>query len=102
MKIIQDAGVPCCKVYDIRDVCTDPHFLSQGWITELPVPDDIHGQKTYTTRGPIAGWSVESPVMGKEPLLGQQNIEILESIGYTAEQAQALEDKWAASFQKKK
>ena len=102
VKIIQDAGVPCCKVYDIRDVCTDPHFLSQGWITELPVPDDIHGQKTYTTRGPIAGWSVEPPVMGKEPLLGQQNIEILESVGYTAEHAQALEDRWAASFKKKK
>ena len=97
---LQEAGVPCCKVYDIKDVCEDPHFVSQGWITQLPVPDDIHGQETYTTRGLIAGWTVEPPVMGKGPLLGQHNIEILESIGYTAQAAQALEDKWAAKSKK--
>jgi len=101
VKKMQDAGIPSCKVYDIKDVCEDEHFLSQGWITELPVPDDVHGQETYRTRGPIAGWSVEPPVMGKGPLLGQHNIEVLESIGYTAEQAQALQDKWAAAAKKK-
>jgi len=98
---MQAAGVPCAKVYDIKDVCTDPHFVSQGWITELPVPDDIHGQETYTTRGPIAGWSVEPPVMGKQPLLGQNNLEILQSIGYSKEDALALEARWAAAVKKK-
>ncbi|MCQ2557546.1 MAG: CoA transferase, partial [Oscillospiraceae bacterium] len=102
VQALQDAGIPCAKVYDIKDVCTDPHFVSQGWITELPVPDDIHSQATYTTRGPIAGWTVEPPVMGKEPLLGQHNLEILESVGYSAEDAQALEDRWTAAAKAKK
>lgn len=98
---MQAAGIPCAKVYDIKDVCEDPHFTSQDWITELPVPDDVHGQATYTTRGALAGWSVEPPVLGKGPLLGQDNIEILQRVGYTEEQAAALEKRWADAVKKK-
>ncbi len=95
VELLQKAGVPSCKVYDIKDVCTDPHFLSQGFIVNLPVPDDITTQDTYITRGPIAKWTVEPPVMGKGPLLGQNNIEILTRLGYTEAEAEALEARWA-------
>ncbi len=92
---LQAAGVPASKVYDIKDVCTDEHFLSQGFIVELPVPDDITSQETYRTRGPLVKWTVEPPVMGKGPLLGQHNTEIITRCGYTEEEVEALEARWA-------
>ena len=98
---LQEAGVPACKVFDIKDVCTDPHFVGEGFIVEMPVPDDVHSQATFTTRGPIARWTVEPPVQKKAPLLGQQNIELMQSVGYTEEQAAALQQKWAHAAGKK-
>lgn len=41
LALLNDAGIPCSKVYSQLDIDTDPHYNQSAWIVEMPVPDSI-------------------------------------------------------------
>ncbi len=100
-KLLTDAGIPCCKVYNNRDVIADEHFRSNGWLVEAPVADDVSSLKTYITRGPNARFSKEPGRIHKAPTLGEHNYEIMETYGYSKEEIERLQAKWAENVRRK-
>ncbi len=73
MKIIAGAGVPCSKVFDTRDLFSDPHLHERGFIKQ--VEHETLGEVT------LLGWAVQMsennvPMKGA-PLLGRHTEEVI-------------------------
>lgn len=93
-KLLDTAGVPCCKVYSVKDVIEDEHIRTQGYLVMTQTPDDVSSMDTYLARNCNAKFSETPGVIKKGPTLGQHNHEILEQYGLTAEQVDELENRW--------
>lgn len=92
-KLLDEAGVPCCKVYDARDVLADPHIRGEGYYVEAPTPSDVE-RPTYLARSCNAKFSETPGSIKQGPALGEHNHEVLEQYGLSAEQVDALEARW--------
>lgn len=92
-KLLDEAGVPCCKVYDARDVLADPHIRGENYYVEVETPSDVK-QPTYLARGCNAKFSETPGSIKPGPALGEHNHEVLEQYGLTPEQVDALEARW--------
>ena len=46
-KVLDACGVPCSKVYTETDMEEDPHIRENGWLTELPAPENVSSMETY-------------------------------------------------------
>ena len=86
MKILAGAGVPCGACLDTGEVLADPHLLARDMIVEVEHP--VRGR--YLTVGNPIKLSASPTTIGPSPLLGQHREEILEELGYTDAQIQAL------------
>ena len=93
-KLLMDAGVPCAKVYNQLDIDQDPHYNECGWLTDMPVLDRV--KTVHSRRVPSNPFSFSEfeATYGKAAELGQHNHELLESMGYTAEEVDAMEAEW--------
>jgi crotonobetainyl-CoA:carnitine CoA-transferase CaiB-like acyl-CoA transferase len=84
---LQAAGVPACPAFTNRDLVENEHLAARGFFVTLDHPDPgpqrfpgfpIHfGRKPVTLNGP--------------PGLGDDNAEILSSLGYTAQEIAELD-----------
>ncbi|WP_336366699.1 CaiB/BaiF CoA transferase family protein [Marinobacter sp. C2H3] len=87
--LLEKAGVPCGPVNTIDKVFSDPQVLARGLKGELnhpamgPVP--TVGNPLKFSRTPVAYRSAP-------PLLGEQSREVLDALGLSEEQIQALKD----------
>lgn len=93
--ILQAHGVPSCKVYGLEDVILDKHFREQGWIVEQSMPDNCGSDKTFFTRAPVGKYSECQPQLHKGCVLGAYNHEVMAEYGYSEEDIDRLQKKWA-------
>ena len=93
--ILQAHGVPSCKVYGLEDVILDKHFREQGWIVEQSMPDNCGSDKTFFTRAPVGKYSECQPQLHKGCVLGAYNHEVMTEYGYSDEDIDRLQKKWA-------
>lgn len=92
-KLLDEAGVPCCKVYDARDVLADPHIRGEGYYVETPTPSDME-RPTYLARNCNAKFSATPGSIKQGPALGEHNHEVLEQYGLSPKEVDALEARW--------
>lgn len=92
-KLLDDAGVPCCKVYDARDVLADPHIKSQEYYVETPTPSDVQ-RPTYLARNCNAKFSETPGKILPGPALGEHNHEVLEQYGLSSAEVESLQKRW--------
>ncbi len=94
-KLIMDAGVPCAKIYDMMDVFHDPHYNECEWIKWVDTPSNVKSMdQTVIPTDPFKLSEVE-PEYTPAPMLGEHNHEILEALGYSAEEIDAIQAEWA-------
>lgn len=77
--LLMEAGVPCSRVNDFREVFEDPHMQARGVLEEVEHPrmgklNSVRNPVLYDTDGP----STRRPA----PLLAQHSAEILRELGY--------------------
>ncbi len=82
------AGVPVGPVCDWYEIENDPELLSDGTIPEI---DQGGARGKFKTIGLPFTMSNFTPDYKRAPDLGENNAEILEGLGYTAEQIAAME-----------
>jgi formyl-CoA transferase len=70
--ILAGAGVPCGSVLDSREVLTDPHLKSTGFVTELEHPR----RGPYPMPGNPVRLSDSPTEVVRAPLLGEHNAEV--------------------------
>jgi len=82
-----DAGVPAAPAFDPRLVHTNPQFAARGYfeIVDHPVAGSLE-----TPTLPFRYTSRERWIDTPAPTLGQHNVEVLESIGCTTAEIDAL------------
>lgn len=87
LTVLKAADVPAGKIYSVRDMMTDPQFLAREMFEQhqfadgTPVKLPAISPKLSATPG-------QTRWIG--PALGQHNDEVLQSLGYSAEQIAAL------------
>ena len=87
LAVLQAADVPVSKIYSVRDMMRDPHFLARNMFEQhafadgTPVKLPAISPKMSETPG-------ETKWLG--PMLGEHNDEVLHSLGYDAAQIAQL------------
>lgn len=87
IKVFDAAGVPAAPVQHISDLADDPQVLAN----DLRVEQDHPVAGRVTSVGPLVEMS-ETPVRARSssPTLGQHNDEILDELGYRADEIEQL------------
>lgn len=93
LKLLEAAGVPCCKVYTNKDVLADSHVRDQNFFVEVATPSDVT-RETYLARNCNAKLSETPGVIKPGPALGEHNHEILERYGLTSKEVDTLLARW--------
>jgi formyl-CoA transferase len=83
IRILNDAGVPCGPVYRVDEAFADPQVrhLEMAQPVHSPVLGDL-----IILGHPVSHGAKRVPIRAAAPELGQDNEEILTSIGYTKEE----------------
>ncbi len=82
IKILNDAGVPCGPIYRVDEAFADPQ------VKHLEMAQPVHSPALgdLTILGhPVSHGDKRLPIHGPAPELGQDNEDILTSLGYTKE-----------------
>jgi formyl-CoA transferase len=83
VKVLNDAGVPCGPIYRVDEAFADPQ------VRHLAMAQPIHSSALgdLTILGhPVSHGATRLPIRTAAPELGQDNEEILRSLGYTQDQ----------------
>lgn len=95
--LLENAGIPACKVSEMKDLCADPHVKACEWLVEVPLPEDIQTKRSWVTRNINATFSKTPGKSGSSPKLGRDNYEVLGWLGMDKTQVDALMSKWASA-----
>ena len=84
------ASVPVGRIYTVADIAADPHYQARGMILPTPMADG----STLSLPGIVPKLS-RTPGSHRRnaPDIGQDTVAVLQDIGLTAAQIQALQDK---------
>ena len=93
MKMMEDAGLACCKVMCSEEVVADPQVQYCKYLVDIPVPDNVTSRKTYMERACACQFSETPGSIKKGPTVGDSNEEILEQY-MSKEEAEALLARW--------
>jgi len=87
LRIMDEASVPCGRIYTAEDIVNDAHYQARGMLQSFDLPDG----KSVQLPGIVPKLSA-TPGQTKwiGPKLGQHTQEVLDSIGVTAEQLEKL------------
>jgi len=83
IKILNDAGVPCGPIYRVDEAFGDPQVRHLAMAQ--PVRSSVLGDLTILGH-PVSHGERRLPIQTAAPELGQDNEEVLASIGYTKDQ----------------
>jgi crotonobetainyl-CoA:carnitine CoA-transferase CaiB-like acyl-CoA transferase len=76
LKSLEQAGVPCGRIYDARDIAADPHYAARQMIVSVPEPG--LGGEPVPMPGVVPKLSrTPGSVTRGAPLLGEHNDEVL-------------------------
>src|SRR2546427_11264468 len=85
--VLNDAGVPCGPIYSINESFADPQV--QHLAMAQPVHSPALGDLTILGH-PVSFGTERLPIRNSAPELGQDNEDVLTSIGYTKDQIRDL------------
>jgi formyl-CoA transferase len=87
LKVLDAAGVPAGKIYNIADIAADPHYQARGMLQTITLSDgsalSVPGLVPKLSRTPGAH-------RRNAPNLGQDSDAVLSELGINAEQIQAM------------
>jgi len=89
LEILNKAGIPCGPIYKLNDMFSDPHVLSRGMVSEIEHPK---AGRIKVTGVPIKFKNSPGKIRLHPPLLGENNFEILEEIGYKREEIEKFKE----------
>lgn len=101
-ELLMNAGIPCSKIYNMKDIDEDPHFNQCGWIENMPLADGMTTARTRRFPSNPFEFSAFSADYRKAPALGENNHEILEPLGYSAAEIDAMEAEWESKVKNKR
>ncbi len=87
MDVLRAAGVPCGRIRNVAEVCTNPQLTTRGRVVDHPHP--TAGQVTMIGQ-PIELSGTPCRIDRAPPLLGQHTGEVLRAAGYTDEEIRAF------------
>jgi len=87
VKVLNDAGVPCGPIYTIDQTFADPQV--QHLKMAQPVHSSVLGGIDIVGH-PVSHGAARNPVRSPAPELGQDNEDVLTSLGYTKDQIEDL------------
>src|SRR5262245_64219085 len=77
---LRDAGVPCARVNNFKEVFDDPQIVARGVVREIEHP---RLGKMRTTRNPVL-FDHDGPAIDRHaPMLGEHSEEVLAELGYS-------------------
>jgi formyl-CoA transferase len=86
--ILRKFDIPCSPVLSMKEIAADPSLRASGTIAEV---DHKERGKYLTVGSPIKFSEMKVEITGS-PLLGEHTDEVLESLGYSANQIAALHE----------
>jgi crotonobetainyl-CoA:carnitine CoA-transferase CaiB-like acyl-CoA transferase len=87
LALLQAADVPVGKIYSVRDMMSDPHFLARGMFEQHAFADGTPVKLPAITPK-MSATPGQTRWLG--PTLGEHNAEVLGGLGYDAEAIAAL------------
>jgi len=85
---LEEVGIPCGPVNDIREVFADPQVQHLG----MAEPINVRGRgDTHVVAQPVNVTGMQTGVYRDSPAMGEHNAEILAEAGFSAEEIRALE-----------
>lgn len=89
LKVLDTAGVPAGRIYNVADIAADPHYQARGMIETINMDDgtalSVPGIVPKLSRTPGGH-------RRNAPRIGQDTDAVLQEMGLNAEQIQALRD----------
>jgi formyl-CoA transferase len=90
LKALDQAGVPAGKIYTVKDIAQDPHYLARDMILE----QTLSSGETLHVPGIVPKLSrTPGSIRTHAPKLGEHTHSVLKEIGLSSEQIQALQDR---------
>jgi crotonobetainyl-CoA:carnitine CoA-transferase CaiB-like acyl-CoA transferase len=90
IRVLNDAGVPCCRVMHLNEVFVDPQAVDQQAVVTVPHPGhgdvSMLGSALHVDGAPL-------PVRRPAPELGAHNAEVLDELGFSAEDVARLRER---------
>ena len=90
--LLGTAGVPCGRIRDVAEVCTNPQLTQRGKVVERPHPTagvvKMIGQ-------PIELGDTPARIRTAPPLLGEHTHDVLREAGYTDKEIRAFRERGA-------
>ena len=85
--VFEKSGLPFAPITDPQDLFTDPHLIATGGLAPMTLPD---GRETATPLLPITLDGQRPGLRLNPPKLGEHGRELLESLGYSAQEVDDL------------
>jgi len=96
--IFEKHGLPFAPISRPEQLLDDPHLNATGGLADITLPDgERAGQTARTTLLPLAMDGQRLGVRLQPPVLGQHTAALMQELGYTPEQVQALQQAGAVA-----
>ncbi|MBU4424099.1 MAG: CoA transferase [Gammaproteobacteria bacterium] len=96
--IFEKNGLPFAPILRPEQLFDDPHLNATGGLADITLPDgERAGQTARTTLFPLRMDGQRLGVRLQPPVLGQHTAELMEQLGYSLEQVQALQAQGAVA-----
>ena len=96
--IFEKHGLPFAPISRPEQLLDDPHLNATGGLADITLPDgERAGQTARTTLLPLAMNGQRLGVRLQPPVLGQHTADLMQELGYTPEQVQALQQAGAVA-----
>ncbi|MCY3842426.1 MAG: CoA transferase [Acidobacteria bacterium] len=92
IRLLGAAGVPCGRIRNVAEVCTNPQLTRRGKVVERPHPT---AGVVKTIGQPIELGDTPARIRTAPPLLGEQTDDVLREAGYTADEIRAFRGRGA-------
>ena len=87
--LLGEAGVPCGRIRNVAEVCTNPQLTTRGKVVERPHPT----AETVKMIGlPVELSDTPGRITVAPPLLGEHTDEVLRDVGYTDDDIRAFRE----------
>jgi len=86
IELLNNAGVPCGPILDLKEVFSDPQVLHQEMLLESPQPSGPVKMPGF----PIKLSQTPASLRGLSPQIGEHTEEVLKELGYNAEEVKRL------------